>query len=285
VVQGYYQLSADLALTDAAHKALEAARTNLELTNEGLRAGIATTLDVQRASAEVERQSQQVTSAELAVKLAARALESQTGVAADTGSGPALTDDLHPEPPLARFAAASGSTPAVRAATSARAAAERTATAQRLGLLPTLNGKLSERYTNATGYLGGHHDVYTATVEAVWAFDFATAPGIRARQAEAAAARAREKSAELASGDAIHKAWSTIEASVARSRSARAQAAVSVRAADIARTRYRSGVATQLELIQADRDAFAAEAARIQSDADLLNARTQLRIAAGTDPF
>ena len=40
-------------------------------------------------------------------------------------------------------------------------------------------------------------------------------------------------------------------------------------------------MASQLDLIQADRDAFAAEAARIQSDADLLNARLQLRIAAG----
>jgi outer membrane protein TolC len=40
-------------------------------------------------------------------------------------------------------------------------------------------------------------------------------------------------------------------------------------------------VGTQLELIQADRDAFAAEAGRIQADADLLNARQQLRLAAG----
>jgi outer membrane protein TolC len=285
VVQGYFQLAANLALGDAARKALDAARTNLELSDGALRAGTATTLDVQRASAEVERQSQQVTSAELAVKLAARALESQTAVTPDTGSGPALADDLHPEAPLASFAAASASTPVVRAATATRSAAERSATAERLGLLPTLNGSLSERYTNATGFQGGHHDVYTATVEAVWAFDFATAPGIRARDAEAAAARAREKGAQLAAGDAIHRAWSTIEASVARSRSARAQAAVSGRAADIARTRYRSGVATQLELIQADRDAFAAQAARIQSDAELLNARAQLRIASGADPF
>jgi outer membrane protein TolC len=38
---------------------------------------------------------------------------------------------------------------------------------------------------------------------------------------------------------------------------------------------------TQLELIQADRDAFAAEAGRIQADADLLNARIQLRLVSG----
>jgi outer membrane protein TolC len=85
----------------------------------------------------------------------------------------------------------------------------------------------------------------------------------------------------LLTGDAIFQAWSTIDADIARCRSARAQEAVSTQAAEIARARYRSGVATQLDMIQADRDAFAAEAGRIQSDADLLNARLQLRLAAG----
>jgi len=33
--------------------------------------------------------------------------------------------------------------------------------------------------------------------------------------------------------------------------------------------------------LQAQRDAFAAEVARIQADADLVNARAQLRLAAG----
>jgi len=29
-------------------------------------------------------------------------------------------------------------------------------------LLPTLSGSASERYTNATGFLNGHHDAYAA---------------------------------------------------------------------------------------------------------------------------
>jgi outer membrane protein TolC len=285
VVQGYFQLAANLALADAARKALDVVRVNARLTGDALRAGTATVLDAERASAEVERQSQQLTSAELAVKLAARALQSRTGVTADTASSPALGDDLHAERPLAEMAGASASTPSVRAAASARAAAERIATAERLALVPSISASLTERFTNATGFLGGHHEVYAAVVSAGWAFDLGTVPGIRARSAEASAARAREDGAERAAGDAIFRAWSTIESNLARSRSARAQAAVSAHAAEIARTRYRAGVATQLDLIQADRDAFAAEATRIQSDADLLNARLQLRIATGADPF
>jgi len=37
--------------------------------------------------------------------------------------------------------------------------------------------------------------------------------------------------------------------------------------------------------LQAERDAYAADVARIQSDADLANARNQLRLATGIDPF
>jgi outer membrane protein TolC len=68
---------------------------------------------------------------------------------------------------------------------------------------------------------------------------------------------------------------------VVLSHSTRIQAQVSVHAADLAQDRYRAGVATQLDLLQAQRDAFAAEVSRIQADADLINARAQLRIAAG----
>ena len=55
----------------------------------------------------------------------------------------------------------------------------------------------------------------------------------------------------------------------------------SSRASEQARSRYQAGTTTQLELLQAPRDAFAAEVARIQADADLLNSRAQLRLSAG----
>lgn len=281
VAQTYYQLAANLGLLNAAKKSLEAVQLNHKMTGDAFKAGTATSLDVERASAEVERQSQQVTSARLAVALASRSLASHTGVTPDTSAGVALEDDLHAEPPLASFARAADATPAVRAALAEREAADRAATAQRLAILPTISAAGSQRFTNATGFLGGHDRAWAATISADWAFDFATVPGISARAAEARAARAREDAARLAVSDAIFRAWNTIDASLARSRSARVEAKVSAHAAEIARARYKSGVASQLELIQADRDAFAAEAAQIQSDADLLNARVQLRLATG----
>jgi outer membrane protein TolC len=280
-VQLYYQLAADLGLVRASRRALEVVQVNLAMTEQTARAGTATALDVQRASAEVERQRQQLTSAELSVRLAARALASRTHVVPDTSAEPPLADDLHAEPPLADFLASAPLTPAVKSAATAREAADRIATAQALTLVPTLAAGASDRYTNATALLGGYHEAYTLALSLVWTFDLGVPYGIRARNAEAAAAAAREREAALVSGDAIFQAWSTIDADIARCRSARAQEAVSAHAAEIARARYRSGVATQLDMIQADRDAFAAEAGRIQSDADLLNARLQLRLAAG----
>lgn len=281
VVQLYYQLAANISLVQVARRALEVVQVNLKVTEEAARAGTVTSLDVQRATVEVERQKQQLTSAELQVKVVARALASQTGVVADTTAAASLNDDLHVEAAVDQFQSGVAYTPAVQAAALDRAAAERAATGQRLSLVPALSGTASERYTNATGFLDGHHTAYAASLSLVWALDFSTAPGIRARNAEAAAARAREEETRLSIGDAIFRTWNDIDAGIVRSRSARTQAAVGARAAEVARTRYRSGVGTQLELIQADRDAFAAEAGRIQADADLMNARAQLRLLAG----
>ena len=85
----------------------------------------------------------------------------------------------------------------------------------------------------------------------------------------------------LASRDSIHREWNTVVAGIARSRSARAGLTAARHAADQARERYRAGTITQLDLLQAQRDAFNAEVSRIQADADLVNARAQLRLSAG----
>ena len=68
------------------------------------------------------------------------------------------------------------------------------------------------------------------------------------------------------------------EASKKRSATSREAAA---HASLQARERYRAGTITQLDLLQAQRDAFNAEVSRIQADADLVNARAQLRLSSG----
>jgi outer membrane protein TolC len=95
------------------------------------------------------------------------------------------------------------------------------------------------------------------------------------------AERARELRTWLSSGDAIHQQWNTVGAGIAKSRAARAGRQAAFQAAAQARSRYAVGNIAQLDLLQAQRDAFTADVNRIQADAELANARAQLRLASG----
>jgi outer membrane protein TolC len=251
VCQDYYQLVANLAL-----------------------------VDVDRARAEVERNVQQVVASELQVSLVARSLQSRTGVVPGIDSVVALADDLHDEPPLERFQPPDEALPALAAAIQGRVAADEVAHAQKLTLVPSLAALATERVTSFEG-LGGHQSSWQAVVALTWSIDLTTVAAMRSTAAAADGARAREERARLAARDDIHRAFRMVGADIARSRSARVQADVSARAATLALERYQVGEGSQLDLLQAQRDAFAADAGRIQADADLVNARDQLRIAAG----
>jgi len=280
VSQDYYQLVANLALVEASRQALEVARESLRIADERHKAGSVALLDVDRARAEVERNVQQLASTELQVELVARALQSLTGISPELQGEVRLADDLREEAPLERFQVPDEQIPAVAAAIESRVASEQQARAQRLSFVPSLSASVTERVTNAEG-LAGRDAYWQAVAGLTWSFDLTTLAGIRAQDAVADGARAREHRARLAARDAIHGAWMSVRTNIARSRSARVQAEVSARAADLALDRYEVGEATQLDVLQAQRDAFAADAARIQADADLVNSRAQLRVAAG----
>ncbi|HZZ86268.1 MAG TPA: TolC family protein [Anaeromyxobacteraceae bacterium] len=278
VAQGYYQVLADRGLVESSQRALDVARTTLTLTQRQRAAGAVAGLDVDRAQAEVERQVQQLAGAQLRLELDVRALASLTGVAPELTGPVELGDDLHEEAPLESFVPEDAALPGLAAAVEARRAQEETARAERLALLPSLAGTFSEHATTAPG---APDTAYQAVVALRWAFDGTSVAAIRAEDARLDAAAAREVRVRLARHDAIHRTWNTVHTDLARSRSARAQAQVSQRASDLARERYRVGAAAQLDLLQAQRDAFAADVNRIQADADLVNARAQLRLAAG----
>ena len=287
VTQAYYQLLANTALVSASQHALEVARAGFTLTQNRLAAGSAAVLDANRAAAEVERQVQQVALAQLQQALACQSLLSLSGlVPQGSAAAEELADDLAAEQPLQSFDEGApeqdGPLPAVAAARLQRLSYERLATAQSLTLIPALSGSFMERFTNAAGFTG-HSRLYLATLNLTWAYDWGALGTLRAARAQAAVATANEMRLRLAAKDALHRTWHTVQANIARSRSARAQQHVSTETAELAQDRYAAGVATQLDLLQAQRDAFAAEVTRISADAELINARLQLRLAAGRD--
>jgi outer membrane protein TolC len=72
-----------------------------------------------------------------------------------------------------------------------------------------------------------------------------------------------------------------VRAGIAKSRAARAESQAAARAATLSVDRYSAGATTQLDVTQAQRDAFLASASQIQADSDLAYARAALRLAAG----
>ncbi len=280
VVQDYYQLVADLALVAASQEALAVSREGLRLAQTRFEAGAAAALDVDRARADVETQVQQVASSDLQVSLAARALESASGVTPIVQDVVPLEDDLRPEPDLPTFQAGFDALPSVASARLETRAAEQQAQAQRLALLPSLAGSFTEVGTNASGF-AGHDWSFQGAVTLSWSFDLTSLASIRGQEAAVETARARELRTRLSAADAIHREWNTVAATIARSRSARVGQQAAAHASEQARQRYQAGTAAQLELLQAQRDAFSAGVARIQADADLVNARAQLRLSSG----
>ena len=284
VVQSYYQVVADLALMTTSQRALDVARASAKVTHDRVTLGRAPMLEQDRADGQVEQQVQQLAQSQLLLDTATQSLESLSGLKPDI-AGPAsiVEDDLHEEKPWEEFLGREP-TPAVAAAETARASAQRQLDAAWLSLLPVLSGSFSEHDGNYPGF-SGHDAAWTLGLNLNWAIDLSAHAGLRAQKAQVAAAEAREERVNLALRDGVHNAWAAVRAAVARSRSARAQEKVTRQAEEFAQTRYEAGSSTQLDLLQAQRDAFSADVARIQADADLVNARAQLRLAAGQDPL
>jgi len=280
VLRDYYNLLGDEAVLLSAQANLELAQHNLQLVRDRKESGTSSELDVQRALADVAKTEQSLTAAGLAVTNTRRDLYSLSGLVAEPATA-FPEDDLHTEEPLARWTGRTSEMPAVLSAKAARVNAEQNASAVKAALLPTISGTAEEKFTNATAFIGGHTEIYLLQLTANWKLDTTIVPQIRAQNAAAAAARANEDHARQAAEDAIFLDWQQIRADIESARSSRAQLVAAKLAASLAEDRYQSGVATQLDVLQARQDEFAADVARIQADADLAYARLALRLDAG----
>jgi len=281
ILRDYYTLLGNAAVVLSANKNVEVARNNVALARDRKENGTGSELDVQRALADQAKAEQSLTGAELQLTDTRRDLYSLSGLeAGPVGSG-FPEDDLHEEQPLAMWTGKTNALPSVQSAEARRVQAEESAHAAHSAWYPTVSASGQERFTNATAFVGGHTAIYLLQLSASWKLDTTIAPQIRAQNAAASAARANEDYARLLAEDAVFRDWQQIHADIESSRSARVQVAATQLAASLAEDRYKAGVATQLDVLQARQDAFSADVARIQSDADLAYARLALRLDAG----
>jgi outer membrane protein TolC len=280
ILRDYYTLLGDEAVVLSSTKNLDVAQHNLQLARDRKESGTGSELDVQRALADRAKAEQSLTVAQLAVTNTRRDLYSLTGVRPEPASI-FPDDDLHEEAPLESWMSGADHVPSVKSAEASRVSADDASHAARTGWLPTVSGTAEEKFTNATAFAGGHSTFYLVQLTANWKLDTTLGPQIRAQNAAASAARANEDLARQMAEDAVFRDWHQIRADIESSRSARAQVVATALAASLANDRYEGGVATQLDVLQARQDAFSADVARIQADADLAYARVALRLDAG----
>lgn len=279
VARAYYQFLGADALVQSAKESIKAAQANLKNVDDRRAAGAATDLDHERAAASVARAEQDLADAELSAALAGRALETLSGLT-PAPAEPAAEDDLHGEGELGSWLTLSASAPGQRVAQRLGEAAEQNRKAANRALFPTLAGSAQERITNATGF-NGRNSAYTLQLVLSWRLDYGTVASNDAQSAALEVQRVKVERTRRAAEDGAFEAFRRVEAGVAKSRAARAQANAATRAAALSADRYNAGVATQLDVTQAQRDAFLATAAKIQADADLAFARASLRLASG----
>ncbi|HEY5283610.1 MAG TPA: TolC family protein [Polyangia bacterium] len=279
VAQYYFQLIGAEALRRSYQSSLAAAEESYSVTVAKREEGVATDLDVARATVEVEGIRRSLAEQQLSIALARRALTTLTGVV-PSADVPEVADDLHGEARLGAWEERILQLPSIRGAAASTEAAHEQARAARLALLPTVAATATEQVTNAAG-LVGHESYFTGMVTASWRLDLAALARRKGQGAAEQAARVQEEATANRARDAVHEAWQRVDSGIMASQSARSQAAAARLAADKARERYAAGAGTQLELIQAQRDLSSMEASRIQSDANLALDRILLRLAVG----
>jgi outer membrane protein TolC len=279
VARAYFSLIANEAVLESAQRALELSQENSDLIRDRRDAGTASELDVQRARGDVARAQQDVAAANLNVVISRRSLETLSGLTPEPAQEfPA--DDLAAEAPLETWIGNGEKVPSVQSARAAKRAAERGIRAANAAWLPTVNGNFQERITNAPS-LVGRQAYFLAQVSAVWRLDATIPANVRATKAQAEAAIAKADGTQRQAFDSIFHDWHQVNSTIERARSARTQVEAAQAAVQLARDRYEGGVATQLDVLQAQQDLFRADVGRIQADADLAYARAALRLDSG----
>ena len=279
VVRAYYQMVGADAVAASAREAERVARENLRVVESRVTAGLASSLDRERAAAEVEARVQTVAESDLLRRQARRQIRALTNLTVAEDDTTTFDVALEGDPPLDHFVSAIDRLPTVRASETRIELARAQQRAARSAFVPTISGLAEERITNVYGF--SYPRQWLVQVVARVRLDFSKSAQIDIADANAALASLEEERARINARDGIENAYDQVVANLARTQAARAQVVAATQAADVANQRYGVGSASQLEVVQANRDKFAAEVQRVQAEAELEFARALLRIVAG----
>ena len=279
VVGTYYSLAVARALLQSAQKSMTVAQAQLDLQTTRFKSGVTTELDQMRSKAEVERTRQIIADATAMVANTRRSLRTLTGLEAGEIAG-LPNDSLQAEPAVEELEAKVDNLPAIKAALKDADAAGETATISKLALVPTVGGQFTERFTNATGF-AGQVTSYVFGVNLQWRLDGPNIVAPRVAQAQENLAALAIERTRLAARDQVHSDWQRISSTITKVQATGVQVQAAQRAAALAKERYEAGVATQIDVIQSERDVFSAEVSQIQALTELASGRASLKISTG----
>lgn len=283
VVSAWFNYAAALKVRESAQRSLGVAEAQLKLQEIREKAGSVTELELLRSRAEVQRNRQTLADTDSLVAISRRSLMTLTGM--DPGQEAALPpDDLSPEPSVEELETSVANLPAVRAAEKDIKAASSLSTAAKLTALPVVSAQFTERFTNAAGF-SGHEMSFNTGLNLTWRLEVQAVMAMSAQNRALATAELSAERTRLVARDLIHSDWQRFNAGLSKVQAAQAQVEAARRASQVAHDRYEVGAATQVDVIQAERDLFSAEVGQIQARSELASARLSLRLSSGRPLF
>ncbi len=280
VARAYYQVVAAQGSPAAAAGAGATAQRARAVARARAAAGTANQRATDRAAVDLARAAQTRSESVRTLGVARRSLQTLSGLAvADLPTVGEQLAPAEPEDDLVRQALAQR--PEVLQAREALAQAEATRTEAWTTLAPTLTGQAQEHLQNYTGFIG-REGYWTLGVNLAWTLDPVGAPAQLARaDASVAEQQARVDQALDTVRDDVHAAWLDVAANRARADASASEAQSATEALGLTQDQFRIGTASSLDLSQAERDAFTAEANATQARSDLAVSLLALEKATG----
>lgn len=281
VARAYYQVVAAQGILAASERAVATAQEALSVSRAKAAAGTSNQLAIDRAMVDLQRAEQTRAESARVLGVAQRSLQTLTGLdvrqlpAVDDPSAPADSEDAFVEQALHQR-------PEVVQAREALAQAESTRTEAWTTLAPTLTGQAQEHLQNYTGFIG-REGYWTLGLNLAWTLDPVGTPAQLAKaDGSVVEQQARLDQTLDTIRDDVHSAWLDVVANGAKAKASETEAKSSAEALGITKDQFKIGTASSLDLSQAERDAFTAEANAAQAKSNLATSLLALQKAAGS---